>query len=98
MPNNSGSAESGSQDNPMNMNSKSLSTILGLYSLIQNNYIIDHIILKPSPIPARTGNILQLLVALANVLVRSIKVIAVALANEVSAELSLIASVGSDSE
>jgi hypothetical protein len=82
----------------MNVNSESLSTILGLYSLIQNNYIIDHIILKPSPIPAHTGNILQLLVALANVLVRSIEVIAVALANEVSAELSLIASVGSDSE
>jgi hypothetical protein len=98
MPNNSGSAESGSQDNPVNVNSELLSTILGLYSLIQNNYIIDHIIPKPSPVPVRTGKVLRLLVALASVLVRGIEVVAVALANEVSDELSLIASVGSDSE
>ena len=97
MPNNSGSAESGSQDNPVNVNSESLSMILGLYRLIQNNYIIDHIIPKPSPVSARAGNILRLLVALASVLVRSIEVVAVALASEVSNELFLIASVGSDS-
>jgi hypothetical protein len=98
MPNNSGSAESGSQDNPVNVNSESLSMILGLYQLIQNNYIIDNIILKPSPVPAHAGDVLRLLVALASILVRNIEVVAVALASEVSNKLFLIASVSSDSE
>jgi hypothetical protein len=102
MPNNSGSAESGSQVNPVNLNSQSkLTTILGLYHLIQKNYIIDHIIPKPpTSAPAHHGKLLRVLVALSSVLVRDSEVVAVAVAGQAASsdELSVIASVNSESE
>jgi hypothetical protein len=90
MPNNSGS-NSGPQANPV----IKFNGILGLYSLIQNNYIIDHIIPKPPPSPAPCASrLLRLLVALSSVLVRNNKVVAAALANQ--SPLSVIVSVDSD--